>query len=93
MSEPFPSPEYIKLCTRPEVAEKLREEWEPKFGDWVYATDSVVIKSCVNLKPEWRIWVVVAARPKALMYTQKPKVIHPPLRSEIASPSSSPARS
>jgi len=30
------SPEYIKLCTQPEVAEKLREEWEPTTGDWCW---------------------------------------------------------
>jgi len=39
----FPSKEYIALCTKPEVAEKLsqgdpegREEWEPREGDWFY---------------------------------------------------------
>jgi len=30
----FPSDTYIDLCTKPEVAEKLREEWGPKVGDW-----------------------------------------------------------
>jgi len=29
------SEQYIKLCTQPEVADRLREEWEPKCGDWV----------------------------------------------------------
>jgi len=33
----FPSVEYKKLCI--ENAEKLREEWEPKFGDWVYCAE------------------------------------------------------
>jgi len=34
----FPSKDYIALCTNPEPAEKLREEWEKRGaqeGDWV----------------------------------------------------------
>jgi len=38
MSEPF-SQAYIDLCTQPEVADRLREEWEPKCGDWVLCWD------------------------------------------------------
>jgi len=49
--------EYQNLCI--ENAEKLRELWEPKFGDWVLATDWQVLGSRVCGKEEQRLWVVV----------------------------------
>lgn len=41
MPDPFPTEAYIRECTQPEVAEKLREEWKrrgPQHGDWVHDT-------------------------------------------------------
>lgn len=41
MPDPSPTEAYIRECTQPEVAEKLREEWKrrgPQHGDWVHDT-------------------------------------------------------